>query len=478
MNPHAKSVRKHLLAAAILCIAVAPASLARADAPARTDSPGDVSYAAAVSPRNIAADALEALGAERAVAGTGDVPPAVRAPDLAEEVSDGDLSVGDVRVGLPIDADAPPAQIGNAAVITGDAEGTSVVAQKIANGARAMVTISDAGAPTRYEFPVTGVSRLEVLPDGSVLGFREGAPSEAGRDQAVIGFAKPWARDASGNDVATHYEVAGTTLVQVVSHTRPGTAYPVTADPTAWMEYYAMNQRANDEQMRARNLREQVQRLLPDVNYWRGEMNRRSATSSSLSSRAREARARSNRAPTDARLRAAADRAESEAADARRSAGVATGRFNSFNKAYADAVAGAQRAEKKEDFYRSVAEVKRQLAEWYDDFPGSVEVRDLVPWPSWAGKTITIYLNKEQTNQVVSVGLLVTWQAIGKRYMLPLRAIVGGTMAGAVEEAVLGFAGEAVRLATRLGNDQCLVVQVDTGWTIGVIPMVFRWTCR
>lgn len=41
----------------------------------------------------------------------------------------------------------------------------------------------------------------------------------------------PWATDADGHDVATHYTVEGNALVQHVAH-GPGDAYPVTADPT------------------------------------------------------------------------------------------------------------------------------------------------------------------------------------------------------------------------------------------------------
>lgn len=44
--------------------------------------------------------------------------------------------------------------------------------------------------------------------------------------------AAPWAFDANGTPVPTHYEVQGSTLVQVVDHTGAGIAYPVVADPT------------------------------------------------------------------------------------------------------------------------------------------------------------------------------------------------------------------------------------------------------
>ena len=43
--------------------------------------------------------------------------------------------------------------------------------------------------------------------------------------------APPWAVDAAGNDVATHFEVDGTIVTQIVEHNVPGVTYPVVADP-------------------------------------------------------------------------------------------------------------------------------------------------------------------------------------------------------------------------------------------------------
>ena len=42
----------------------------------------------------------------------------------------------------------------------------------------------------------------------------------------------PWAVDASGADVATHYELADNAIVQVVDHSEREISYPVVADPT------------------------------------------------------------------------------------------------------------------------------------------------------------------------------------------------------------------------------------------------------
>ena len=42
---------------------------------------------------------------------------------------------------------------------------------------------------------------------------------------------RPWARDANGAEVPTHYEITGTTLTQIIDHRMEPYAYPIVADP-------------------------------------------------------------------------------------------------------------------------------------------------------------------------------------------------------------------------------------------------------
>lgn len=87
--------------------------------------------------------------------------------------------------------------------------------------------IENAHAPKRYDYPLqlTTGQALHVNEDGSVI-----AAGEARSPSVYV--AAPWAKDADGNDVPTHYEVMGNTLTQVVDFTAT-TAFPVVADPTA-----------------------------------------------------------------------------------------------------------------------------------------------------------------------------------------------------------------------------------------------------
>ena len=65
---------------------------------------------------------------------------------------------------------------------------------------------------------------MGVEPDGAVLAF--------GPDgQVVARLAPPWARDADGRSVPTHFELDGLTVVQIVEHRGGGFAYGIVADP-------------------------------------------------------------------------------------------------------------------------------------------------------------------------------------------------------------------------------------------------------
>lgn len=97
------------------------------------------------------------------------------------------------------------------------------------SGVRALVHIAGPEAPPRYRFrlDLPEDARLQKTPDGSVIAV-------AADGKSVLGhIAKPWARDAAGNEVATRYKIKGETLIQRVAH--EGATYPVVADP--WVQW-------------------------------------------------------------------------------------------------------------------------------------------------------------------------------------------------------------------------------------------------
>ena len=93
------------------------------------------------------------------------------------------------------------------------------------SSAASVITIADRAAPRSYSFPVTPPKggSAAVQPDGSVLvADANGAP--------LGSFLPPWAKDAGGRTLATHYALTGNVLTQFVAIDED-TRFPVTADP-------------------------------------------------------------------------------------------------------------------------------------------------------------------------------------------------------------------------------------------------------
>jgi hypothetical protein len=113
-------------------------------------------------------------------------------------------------------------------VATLSAPSSSIVTEPVSDGLRSLIMINSADAPTRFDFELglpQGITARKV-PDGSIL-----LEQDAGEGiTATVGKVEsPWAKDANGAEVATHLELNGGILTQVVDHR--GAAYPVTADP-------------------------------------------------------------------------------------------------------------------------------------------------------------------------------------------------------------------------------------------------------
>lgn len=131
-----------------------------------------------------------------------------------------------VTMGLP--AEGAPTVSGRVAVYgASGSRAARIGVQSIGTDEiRALVNITGPDAPERYAFPFGGqVASLALQPDGSVLTL-----DAAGEPAGTV--AAPWARDAAGREVPTHFEVQGTVLIQVVEHIGRGFQYGITADPS------------------------------------------------------------------------------------------------------------------------------------------------------------------------------------------------------------------------------------------------------
>jgi hypothetical protein len=94
----------------------------------------------------------------------------------------------------------------------------------ISDRLRALITIQSPLAPERYAFPISGDVTSLQLGDGSVIAYKAAA-------DPIATLAPPWAVDANGVAVPTHFELDGTMVVQVVDHRDGDFAYAITADP-------------------------------------------------------------------------------------------------------------------------------------------------------------------------------------------------------------------------------------------------------
>lgn len=89
-------------------------------------------------------------------------------------------------------------------------------------GATRFSAILSAPPAKSPEWTFESGTQLLLLDDGSV--------SVSDADGFLGGIEAPWAIDAAGRSLPTHYEISGSTLMQIVDTT--GASFPVVADPT------------------------------------------------------------------------------------------------------------------------------------------------------------------------------------------------------------------------------------------------------
>ena len=193
----------------------------------------------------------DAIHAAKAVATIQEIAPeAVANPEGTTQTTDPGVAVSDESVGaratIPTDAadgiqiegvtiglpfaemadDASASQLPGVVVYDNNNGSATVPVIRERGTVQITTVIGNANAPKRYDYPMRlarGQS-LHLNEDGSVVA--------AGRDGSFTAYvASPWAKDANGDAVPTHYEVSGNTLTQVVDFTA-ATAFPVVADPT------------------------------------------------------------------------------------------------------------------------------------------------------------------------------------------------------------------------------------------------------
>jgi len=191
--------------------------------PVAAAEPDAVDVASQVVPSEVADATVDEHALDVAVR-AGDI--AVTVPSDAEDGIDLFLpGPDDFTIGLPFAGEAALAST-DAGISFDNGNGSSTVPLVKDDGVvQLLTTIADADAPTSYSYPLD-------LPDGAVLTLTSDGGAEVinGNGVVIATVDAPWAVDANGNAVATHYEVSGDTLTQVVAFTTT-TAFPVVADP-------------------------------------------------------------------------------------------------------------------------------------------------------------------------------------------------------------------------------------------------------
>jgi hypothetical protein len=107
-----------------------------------------------------------------------------------------------------------------------DSDTSSTVVQAFTNGVRISTTLTSKDAGTSFSYPLD-------LKKGSHIDVQDNGGVEiVGPDGAFLGgLLPPWAKDANGASVPTHYAVHGNSVVQVIDGNPAALAYPVVADP-------------------------------------------------------------------------------------------------------------------------------------------------------------------------------------------------------------------------------------------------------
>lgn len=169
-----------------------------------------------------AADAGEEVVDELIPVGSG----AVEVPGTPESGVELVGWAGDsLTIGLPfVDQAERAVGLENGAVVFPGLDSSSTVVVGDA-GVQMLTTIAGDQAPTRYDYD------LHLAPGQTLTLAQDGVLILNPDGSIALVISSAWAKDANGVDIPTSFEVDGTTLTQVVSHTEADTAYPVVADP-------------------------------------------------------------------------------------------------------------------------------------------------------------------------------------------------------------------------------------------------------
>ena len=103
----------------------------------------------------------------------------------------------------------------------------SVSAKKVNPTAlQIVIKLETPDAKSRYQFQFSGVKDIQATSQNGTTVYQL-----IGQNDSTLGWlSSPWAKDANGRSVNTHYEFEGGQVIQVIDTADPQIVYPVTAD--------------------------------------------------------------------------------------------------------------------------------------------------------------------------------------------------------------------------------------------------------
>lgn len=151
-------------------------------------------------------------------------------------------SGGDLRITLPDIGDGYQLQQSNSSAVHFEDPSTksSLLVQGNSSGdLRVITTIPSLNSEHEFQYTVDNTFTVSEDGEGGVLIYRfsDNVSNPEEEQVELISVAPPWAVDANGNEVPTHYQVSENTITQVVEKSNE-IVYPVTADPTwEWYDF-------------------------------------------------------------------------------------------------------------------------------------------------------------------------------------------------------------------------------------------------
>lgn len=170
----------------------------------------------------------------------------------------------DMTIGLPFADQAARAAASPAVGVVAydNFNGSSTVPVTHRDGTIQITTvIENENSPTRYDYIIgfRGGQGLTLKDNGAVS-----VSSSDGSYRAEV--ATPWAKDANGHTVPTHYEVHGSTLTQIVEFDAE-TAFPVVADPSVITTTYTYSRADVERMWNTYQFYGTICNVIPGLNY-------------------------------------------------------------------------------------------------------------------------------------------------------------------------------------------------------------------